>query len=703
MSLRLDSGVQFIKGVGPQRSLLLARLGIKTVQDVVFHFPARYEDRRDVRRIAELEEGTVQTVRGVVVSAVETRLRFGKRMLTVVIKDETGILKALWFNLRSDYLSKKIKPQSNVVATGRVQTGRGEKFLEMPHPDVVVLDGEENETTGGIVPVYPLTEGINQSVMRKIISTALASSPPAPEILPESLVKRLGLAPRDEALRFLHSPPPDVDAGDLLRFRTPAHKRIIFEELFLVECAMAIIRSKNTETVPGVALDVTNEQVEGIISRLPFELTTDQRKTLDEIVADLRGAHPMNRLVQGEVGCGKTVLAAMASALTALNGRQTAIMAPTEILAEQHFKNILKMREAFNLEPVLLTSAAKGKDEVRRKIGDGTAALVVGTHALLQHNVIFKNLGLVVIDEQHRFGVLQRAELARRAVKPSGESPNTLIMTATPIPRTLAMTVYGDLDVSVIITMPKGRVSIETQIVRPSEMGKARLLIHREVKKGRQAFVVYPLVEETEKSELKAAVRMHEVYQKEVFPDLRVGLVHGRMRQEEKAEAMAKFSSRELDILVSTTVLEVGIDQPNATVMMVEHSERFGLAQLHQLRGRVGRGTEKSYCLLAVEYPMSAVAKERVKVMTESNDGFYIAEKDMELRGSGDLLGTRQSGLPALRIANLARDFDILLSARDAAFELVRGNPGLEGPDCAPLRAEIEGSWKERLNLIDVG
>lgn len=703
MALSLDSEVQFIKGVGPQRAQSLARLGIKTVLDVLFHFPARYEDRRNVRRIADLKEGEIQTIRGVILSATETKIRYGRTFFSAVIKDESGFLRAVWFNVRSDYLSKKFKPQMNVVATGRVQAGRGDKSLEMPHPDVVVIEAEEDATTGGIAPVYPLTEGINQATMRKIISTALASTPAVPENLPERLLKKMELPSRNNAMRLLHNPPKDVPTTELEGFRTPAHRRLIFEELFVIECAMAILRNRNTDSVPGVKMEISGEAMYSIVSRLPFELTEDQKKTLDEIIEDLKSPHPMNRLVQGEVGCGKTVLAAVAIAISAATGHQSVLMAPTEILAEQHFKNITNMKDVFPIRAELLTSAAKGKEEIRRKTAEGETNLLVGTHALLQQNVTFKNLGLAVIDEQHRFGVMQRAELVRKGANPEGASPNTLIMTATPIPRTLAMTIYGDLDVSVIKTMPKGRVVTETRVVRPAEMGRARLLIHREVKKGRQAFIIYPLVEESEKMELKAAVRMHEVYQKEVFPDLRVGLVHGRMKQEEKADAMAKFAARETDILVSTTVLEVGIDQPNATIMMVEHSERFGLAQLHQLRGRVGRGKEQSYCLLAVEYPMSAVAKERLKVMVESNDGFYIAEKDMELRGTGDLLGTRQSGLPLFRIANLVRDFDILLAARKEAFDLVREHPDLDGADCARLRAELEGNWKERFNLVDVG
>ncbi|MBI5178956.1 MAG: ATP-dependent DNA helicase RecG [Nitrospinae bacterium] len=697
MTIKLDSEVQFLKGVGPRRAEQLARLGIKTVGDLLLHFPVRYEDRRDIRAVAELKEGETQTVRGVILSFTETRLRFGKRMVNAVIKDATGLLRAAWFNVRSDYLSKKFKPQMNIIATGRVQLARDGTSFEMHHPEIVVVEEGEDEATGGILPVYPLTEGVNQNTMRKIVSAALAGAPALPENLPLPLLAKLHLPARDAAVRLLHHPPKDTHPQKLATFRTVAHKRMIFEELFLIECAMAVLRSRDTDRARGIAIEVKKEHLDGIISKLPFELTPDQKNVLDEIVADISCPHPMNRLLQGEVGCGKTVVAAVAVTLAALNGYQAVLMAPTEILAEQHYKNITRMHGAFSLKTALLTSGTKKKDLIRERAANGEIDLLVGTHALIQQRVGLKNLGLAVIDEQHRFGVMQRAELIKK-----GASPNTLIMTATPIPRTLAMTLYGDLDISVIRTMPKGRAATETRVIKPSELSRAHVLIHREVEKGRQAYVIYPIVEESEKLELKAATLMFEEYRKNIFPDLRVGLVHGRMKQDEKADVMAKFAERELDILVSTTVIEVGIDQPNATVIMIEHAERFGLAQLHQLRGRVGRGTEQSHCLLAIQYPMSAVAKERLKIMTQSTDGFFIAEKDMELRGTGDLMGTRQSGLPTLRVANLVRDFDILVAARKEAFELIKEDPELARPECTALRKEMERNWQERFTLADI-
>lgn len=697
-TLRLDSEVQFIKGVGPRRAECLARLGIATVRDLLFHFPARYDDRRNVTPIDRVAEGSVWTVRGTIESVSEKRLRYGRGLFEAVIADATGRLRGVWFNVRSDYLSRKYKPGMAVIATGRVQLAKTGKSFEMPHPDLLALDPEEGEGTGGILPVYPLTEGIPQNAMRKLVSVAVAGAPPVPENLPVELVRRLHLPARHEAVAALHDPAPDTPAEKLASFRTKPHKRLIFEELFMIEIAMAVIRGRNTDRVAGVRIPVSPEQVARVASRLPFELTPDQKTALDEIVADMRGPHPMNRLVQGDVGCGKTVVAAASAALASAHGYQSAMMAPTEILAEQHFRTISRMGESIGLRVGLLTSGMKGKDAVRRAAADGEVDLLVGTHALIQGGVSFKNLGFTVIDEQHRFGVLQRAELMKK-----GERPNTLIMTATPIPRTLAMTLYGDLDISCIRTMPKGRAGIETRVVRPAEKAKAHLLINREAQKGRQTYIICPLVEESEKSELKAATTMREVYRREIFPHLRVGLVHGRMKQDEKADVMGAFARRELDILVSTTVIEVGIDNPNATVMMVEHAERFGLAQLHQLRGRVGRGAEKSYCLLAMEYPVSAVARQRLKVMAESTDGFYIAEKDLELRGTGDLLGTRQSGLPALRLANLVRDFDILMAARKEAFALVKDDPELQKPEHRPLRAEMEKNWKDRLTLADIG
>ncbi len=697
-AFHLDAEVQFLKGVGPRRADQLARLGITTVKDLLFHFPVRYEDRRNVCPIASLHEGETRTVRGVIHETNETRLRYGKSLFQMGIRDATGILRCIWFNVRSDYLKKKYSVGQHVVATGRVHLGKTERAFEMSHPDIVVLDEGEDETTGGILPVYPLTEGINQGTMRKIVAAALTGAPPVTENLPPLMLERLHLPPRHEAVLGIHRPAPDTPPEKLAACRTKAHKRMIFEELFLIECAMAILRSRNTERVRGVTIPAMDEQCAAVTARLPFELTPDQRAVLGEILGDLRGEHPMNRLVQGDVGCGKTVVAAVTLTLATMNGFQGVLMAPTEILAEQHFSNLTKMKDVFPLRVELLTGGTKKKEKIRQRAAEGEIDLLIGTHALIQQSVAFKNLGVAVIDEQHRFGVMQRAELMKK-----GERPNTLIMTATPIPRTLAMTLYGDLDVSTIRTMPKGRQAIQTKIIRPAEKAKAHLLINNEVKKGRQAYIIYPLVEESEKSELKAATVMWKVFQEQIFPHLRVGLVHGRMKQDEKNDVMHRFMRREVDVLVSTTVVEVGIDQPNATVMMIEHAERFGLAQLHQLRGRVGRGADKSSCLLAIEYPLSAVAKERLKVMTESGDGFVIAEKDMELRGTGDLLGTRQSGLPSLKMANLVRDFEILKFARNEAFDLVRHDPELQKPEHRGLRAEMQRDWRERFQLVDVG
>jgi len=698
LSINLESQIQFLKGVGPKRAVQLARLGILKAEDILFHFPHRYDDRREVTQIANLQEGESFTVKAFVKSCHSRPARYGKKIFSMKVKDETGLMNSVWFSVRGGYFSKKYRKGMELFLSGRVTNSKRENCFEMAHPDIVIA-GDEEESTAGILPVYPLTDGLNQKVMRKIVANGVELVEKVQEILPPSLLKKQGFPDRDLALRLIHNP-KDEDNQKLKEFRTPAQKRMIFEEFFLIEIAMALQRVHQVEKVTGVKFGYKKEVINKILSAFPFELTSDQRTVLNEIAKDLKSDHPMNRLLQGDVGCGKTAVALITMLLSIAVGCQSAMMAPTEILAEQHYNSIKSLKCGLDITPALLVSGMKkkDKDKVLEAIASGEINFVIGTHALIQKSVTFKNLGVAVIDEQHRFGVKQRAELSSKGAK-----PNTLIMTATPIPRTLAMTVYSDLDLSIIKTMPKGRGKIETKVIRPKDMQRARILIHSEIKKGRQAYLIYPLVEESEKLELKAATEMYEEYRKKVFPDLRLGLVHGRMKSQEKNLVMQSFMNGEIDILVSTTVVEVGIDQPNATVMMIEHAERFGLAQLHQLRGRVGRGAEKSYCLLSAEYRMSDIAKERLKVMTQTRDGFVIAEKDLTLRGAGDLFGTKQSGLPTFRIANLLRDYEILKSAKEEAFELIGKDPELESKENQPLQKEIEKSWKERFNLYDVG
>ncbi len=699
--IRLDSDIQFLKGVGPVRAAKLSRVGIKNVGDILFHFPFRYEDRSIVTPIESLSEGETFTINGEIVSTKTQKGRYGKSRFQLSVKDKTGIMSCLWFSVRGDWHSKKYKQGLTVLATGKVSFSNYQKCFEMTHPDISVLDDNGTDTaSGGIKPVYPLTEGINQKVMRGIVLKAVEIAEKVKETLPAPILKRHSFPQRDAAVRFIHLPDEGDGTEKVNSFRSPAHLRMIYEEFFLMETAMAVQRSRNTEKIKGVNVKVRRDIIPEILLAFPFKLTSDQRNVLNEMAKDLEAEQPMNRLLQGDVGCGKTAVALIAMLLAVADRHQAAIMAPTEILAEQHYNTILKLKTSFPIKPALLVAGMrkKEKDKVLAKIASGEINLVAGTHALIQQGVEFKNLGVAIIDEQHRFGVKQRAELISK-----GEKPNTLIMTATPIPRTLAMTIYSDLDISIIKTMPKGRGSVKTEVIRPNDTQKAYLRIHREIEKGRQAYVIYPLVEESEKSELKAATKMYENFREKIFPHLKLGLVHGRMKPEEKNSVMHAFMKREIDILVSTTVVEVGIDQPNATVMMVEHAERFGLAQLHQLRGRVGRGGEKSYCLLAVGYRLSAIARERLKVMTQTRDGFLIAEKDLELRGTGDLFGIRQSGLPTFRVANLLRDFDLLKLAKDEAFALVAKDPELKLPENRPLRDELERSWRDRFELADIG
>jgi len=702
VTLTPDSLVQYVKGVGPRRAEQLSRLGIKTVHDLLMHISLRYEDRTSIIPIAQLSEGETQTIRGRITSANELRRR-GRRMYQAVIKDSSGFLHATWFTVRGDYLKKKFKPGTDVIATGKVLYNKYRHCLEMMHPDMEIAEEGAVKDSGGILPVYPLTEGITQKSMRAVIGRVLASGMKIPEVLPESVLKSFSLPGRSEALKAVHQPEKKIPIGKLNEFSSDAHRRLTFEELFVIECAMALLHSRNTERARGIRIEVDETELKKIISALPFALTDDQLRVLHDIVKDISGDHPMNRLLQGDVGCGKTVVAVVAAALAARKGYKCAFMAPTEILAEQHYSTIAGMGKALGLKTALLTSGVKERDKekIKRLTAEGGLDLVVGTHALIQKDVAVKNMGLVIIDEQHRFGVRQRADLMEKG---TGEvKPNTLIMTATPSPRTLAMTLYSDLDISVIRTMPKGRGEVETRIIPPNDMAKANLLIHREVKKGRQAYIIYPLVEESEKLELKAATMMWEEYQNKIFKDLKVGLVHGKMKPDEKKRVMEDFAKGRIDILISTTVVEVGIDQPNATVMMIEHAERFGLAQLHQLRGRVGRGPEKSYCLLAIDYPMTAVAKERLRVMKQTRDGFIIAEKDLELRGTGDLFGTRQWGMPSLRVANLFRDQEILKLAKQAAFDYVKTDPELASEQSQPQKKELMRNWRDKFSLVDVG
>jgi ATP-dependent DNA helicase RecG len=686
-----DTPVQYIKGVGPARAKLLKRLTIETLEDMLFYFPWRYEDRKNLKSISHLRHGTHETTLCEVVSAdIITTPRKRMKIFELTVTDGTGFLKCKWFN--QAYLKKYFQKGQKVILSGMIKGNPYASLgLEMENPDYELVGQDDTFIhTSRIVPVYKATEGISPKQIRTLMfSTIHSYASLIQDYLPEEIMKRNSLMPLDRAVREAHFPEEITDAGPLNQGVSSAHRRIVFDEFFYLEAGLALLKKRET-VEKGISFSVENNLVKKFFQDLPFKLTGAQERVLEDIWSDMRKALPMNRLVHGDVGCGKTVVA-LAVMLTAVeNGCQACLMAPTELLAEQHFINIHKMVEALGLSVVLLTSGIK--DRPVDDIAMGSAQIIVGTHALIQESVQFKNLGLAIIDEQHRFGVVQRAALRRK-----GYNPDILIMTATPIPRTLAMTLYGDLDISVIDELPGGRKPIITKMFFPSQKDKVISVIKNELSKGRQTYIVYPLIEESEKLDLKSAIDGAEAF-KRIFPEKKIGLVHGKMHHDERESVMAMFKAGDVDILVATTVIEVGIDVPNASLMLIVHSERFGLAQLHQLRGRIGRGGYDSYCLLMAYPPFSEDAKRRIKAMETTGDGFKIAEEDLAIRGPGDFFGTRQSGLPELKIANIVRDIGVLEKARKEAFDLIDSDPALEG--CPLLKEVLQKKWMGRLELI---
>ncbi len=632
---KLTLQAQFVKGVGPKIGVLLARKGLKTVEDLLYFLPRKYEDRRFVKTITNAEVGRKETVIGDVVRA-EIRPYNRRKVFEVVLQDESGILKAKWFKGSFTYLRNTFKPGIRVILTGDVRLYQFE--LEMIHPDFEILEEGEDSRLHfkRIVPIYSETEGLGQKPLRRILMHAVedyARYVPGP--IPRDICERQGLIDIIEAVRTVHFPGQEEELDPLNDMRSTAHKRLIFDELFYFELAMAL-KHKGHILEQGIAFQTRGELSGRFLSILPFALTGAQQRVVEEIRTDMARPSPMHRLLQGDVGSGKTVVS-MAAMLTACeNGYQAAIMAPTEILAEQHYRNIARWVESLGLRAALLLGSTRTaeKKEVARQIENGEIQFVVGTHALIQEGVEFRKLGLVVVDEQHRFGVVQRA-----ALRAKGANPDVLVMTATPIPRTLAMTVYGDLDISVLDEMPPGKKPVKTKVFFEKERPRVYEIVRKEIVKGNQVFIVYPLVTESEALDLKDATRMAEHLQKDVFPELRIGLVHGRMKGPEKEEIMKSFNDGRLDILVSTTVIEVGIDIPQASLMVIEHAERFGLAQLHQLRGRVGRSDIPSYCVLLTGHKGSENARKRLRIMEQTADGFRIAEADLEIRGPGGIHG----------------------------------------------------------------
>jgi ATP-dependent DNA helicase RecG len=720
----LNASVTVLPGVGTRHAQTLGRLGLITLRDMLYYFPRRYDDYTRLKPINRLVYGEEVTVIGTLQSVNLRKIRGGSaQIVEAVISDGSGALRITWFN--QAWLVKRLRQGAQIVLSGKIDQYLGR--LVMNNPEWEPLE-QQQLSTNRIVPVYPLTAQITQRWLRRLMNQVVTYwAPRVADPLPQSVRQSAGLVDLSTALFQAHFP----DSWDALN---AARHRLAFDEIFLLQ--LGVLRQKRAwQERTARAFETDADWLQEQVASLPYPLTGAQQRALDDLHQDLSSGRPMNRLIQGDVGSGKTVVAALASAMIVHHGAQCAIMAPTSILAEQHYKNFLKflagveqpsasingaefeteigaeteeppapdtaletpsqlqtmqrdapLLQASEIRLMIGATPESEKQEIRTGLSDGSIKVVIGTHALIEDPVTFANLQLAVVDEQHRFGVEQRA-----ALRSKGENPHLLVMTATPIPRSLALTVYGDLDLTIIDEMPPGRQAVSTYVLPPRERERAYTLVRSQIEKGRQAFIIYPLVEESDKSDSKAAVEEHAYLQEEIFPRLKLGLLHGRMKPEEKDEVMTRFRDGEFDILVSTSVIEVGVDVPNATVMLIEGANRFGLAQLHQFRGRVGRGADKSYCLLIPETP-DAVENERLQAMVETNDGFVLAERDLEQRGPGQFLGTRQSGFSELQLASLT-DVRLIEKARRQAQTLFENNPDLDQPELQTLVSALERFW----------
>jgi len=683
-ALRLDTDVQYLKGVGPKLGSLLSRRGIKKIEDLLNYYPRAYEDRRAARNIGTLRANDVVSLKAMIVKTSSFQLgRSTRKMYDILIRDSSGQIHCKFFRVPYKGYFERFGSGKEVRVVGKVTDYRGR--LEFHHPDVREIDPEE-EMQDALIPIYTEIENLSSAKIARLTRSALEQLPLeswGEEKFPKAILEKYHLVTSKEALSRIHCPEAQ-DAEKYHQMKSEAHHRIIFEELFWLELYLAARKSGLKKEITD-SVQVSGELLQKFFQGLPFQMTNAQKRAFAEIKTDLAQPHPMHRLVQGDVGSGKTLVALAAAVLVSEAKRQTCLMVPTEILAEQHYKNAVRFLGPLDIRVALLTGKTKAVKvkEILRDLEEGKIHLLIGTHALIEERVKFQNLSLVIVDEQHRFGVEQRGEL-----KSKGRSPHFLIMTATPIPRTLSMTVYGDLDVSIIDEMPPGRSPIETRVAFETKRKDAFDFMKKQIEKGRQAYVVYPLVEESEKIDLKNAMEEFERLQSE-YPDIRFGLLHGRMKAEEKEGIMTEFREGKIQALVSTTVIEVGVDVANANIMIIEHAERFGLSQLHQLRGRVGRGEHKSFCILLMGYAVSEEARQRTYFMEKTTDGFKIAEFDLEMRGPGEFLGTKQSGLPGFRLANLVRDLMILQDARAAAFDLLKNDPNLKKPENKNLREEL--------------
>ncbi len=679
----LEMDLQYLKGVGPARVEILNKLGLFKLKDIINYFPREHEDRGNYKNIAELQDGETAAVRVVIASNVsETRVRRNMAIYKAIGKDETGSIILTWFN--QPYIKKQLRVGSEYSLYGKVKNTLGRIEMQSPVFDA----GEKAKNTGKIIPLYPLTAGITQNVFRSIVETAVKSVQGSlKDSIPEWIRVQNALEGMEKAIHDIHFP-------ESLEDFQKARYRLAFEELLVMQLGLLRFKEKGQEERKGISFD-KDEKMDELLATFPYTLTGAQQRVWNEIDKDMRSEKSMNRLVQGDVGSGKTVVATMAMFKAVRNDYQAVLMAPTAILARQHYEGIQKMVEQFGIKVELLTGdvTKKNKERILEELKNGEIDMIVGTHALIEENVLFKNVGIVITDEQHRFGVRQRGILSAK-----GEKVDTLVMTATPIPRTLAIILYGDLDISIIDELPPGRQKIDTFAVRRNMEERVNNFIKKELTSGRQAYIVCPLVEESENMDGVKSVIEQLDYYKEVLKEFRVEMLHGKMRPKEKDEIMAKFKAKEIDVLISTTVIEVGVDVPNATIMIIENAERFGLAQLHQLRGRVGRGKFKSYCILKYD-SKSDVVRQRMEIMQKSNDGFVISEKDLELRGPGDFFGTKQHGIPEFKVANLFVDVPILKKAQTVANTIIEEDPDLKLPENQLLLAKIEELFKEKISL----
>jgi ATP-dependent DNA helicase RecG len=695
----LSQPLQFVKGVGPRRAADLARAGLHTVEDLLLRFPLRYEDRAGLTPIAALRPGQTATVVGEVLSSgIRATRRPGFRLFEVVVRDPSGAVRAVFPN--QSFLKDVFHPQQQVVFYGPLDYRGGGLQFTNPEYEIVRGDADDQDDaqlhTGRIVPIYEKAGTVTPRMQRSLMHQLLDLMPEdLDDPVPEPIRQALSLPGRRDAIAHTHFPPAGVPVEDLDRFRTEAQRRLIFEEFFLFQAGLVLRKRRQAEWRKSRSVVVDDRIREAARAVLPFKLTDGQKVALREIVTDMQRPEPMHRLLQGDVGSGKTIVALLAALVAMENQFQVAFMAPTEILADQHYMTIRRVLESSRFRVASLTgslTAAKKRAAIA-EIASGTTHLVIGTHALVEGAVEFRDLGLVVIDEQHRFGVMQRATLRAK-----GKQPDVLVMTATPIPRTLALTAFGDLDSSVIRGMPPGRQPIRTIAKPDSRRADVYALVRKELEQGRQAYVIYPLVEESQKVDLRAATEMAETLQSEVFPEYRVALLHGKMKPDEKDRVMAGFARGDVHVLAATTVVEVGVDVANATMMVVEHAERFGLSQLHQLRGRVGRGAHSSTCVLLYQAPLTEQGRARIDALTETSDGFVIAERVLEIRGPGVFFGTRQSGLPTLRVGDLVRDHALMEEARREAVAWLD-----QQEQARPLVEYVSASWAQRFGLVEVG